>query len=438
MRPAARAAAAAVIAALAGAPPAPRAADAGAAATDPAGARAAMRRADAAYQGKDMAGFLREAQATFTLQPDWPAAVYNLAAAFSLNRRPADASREIRRLAGMGIYLPAEKDADFEAVRTNKEVVEAYGLLRRNLDPVVRSRGGFTFPSRGRIVESVVRDPGTGVWYAASVRPGEVLRLSDGGGEPAAFSRPGELFGSALGMRVDADRRLLWVASAELSPTPELKGEPRRSGLVRYDLESGLVAGQFGVPEDGVRHVLGDCLVRSDGAVLATDSAAPVVWWLPPRGARLEPFVRDERFLSLQGLAFTADERALIVADYSSGLWRIDVADRGVSPIATPAGATLVGIDGLWHHQGALIASQNGVTPQRVVRIPLADGARAAAVEVLDSANPACEEITLGCLVDAELFFVANSRWNRWDERTKKLDLLGPAETRILRLSLRK
>jgi hypothetical protein len=77
-----------------------------------------------------------------------------------------------------------------------------------------------------------------------------------------------------------------------------------------------------------------------------------------------------------------------------------------------------VGIDGLYFHENSLIGVQNGVTPQRVVRIRLSeDSKRAERLEVIEASNPAFDEPTLGVLVEDTFYFIANSQWGLVDDQ---------------------
>ena len=108
------------------------------------------------------------------------------------------------------------------------------------------------------------------------------------------------------------------------------------------------------------------------------------------------------------------------MADYSTGIFDIDVKTRRVTHFAPIAGATLLGIDGLYFHKGSLIGVQNGVTPQRIVRVSLSkDLSRAERLEVLEANNPVFLEPTLGVMAKGTFYFIANSQWPLVDENGK-------------------
>lgn len=119
---------------------------------------------------------------------------------------------------------------------------------------------------------------------------------------------------------------------------------------------------------------------------------------------------------SPQGMAVTPDGAALIVADYSSGLWRVDRASGAAIRLPAPSSASLIGLDGLITDGRVLYSLQNGTAPQRVLKlVPDAAWSRIEAVEVLAANLPQIDEPTTGLVHDGELVFVSRSQWSDFD-----------------------
>jgi hypothetical protein len=112
----------------------------------------------------------------------------------------------------------------------------------------------------------------------------------------------------------------------------------------------------------------------------------------------------------------------MYVADYSHGLVRVSLASKAVEAIASAPGVTLLGVDGLYWHRGALVGVQNGVTPARVVRFCLDPSGRSVRrVDVLDR-NPAlADEPTLGAIAGDSLVYVATSQWEKSDDGGRRV-----------------
>src|SRR5262249_13725220 len=174
---------------------------------------------------------------------------------------------------------------------------------------------------------------------------------------------------------------------------------------------------KYPVPGPG-NHGLGDLTLNSSGDVLTTDSNTPAVYVIRHDRDDIELLLKDEQFVSPQGLAFSSDQKHLFMADYSKGLFDIDVTTNRARHITPAPDSTSLGIDGLYFCKGNLIGVQNGVTPNRLVRLELSpDYSRMSRFEVLEVNNPLFDEPTLGVVVDDELFFIANSQWGSVDEK---------------------
>jgi hypothetical protein len=153
------------------------------------------------------------------------------------------------------------------------------------------------------------------------------------------------------------------------------------------------------------------------GDVYATDSRAPVIYWIPSGSDRLEKLLESPLLLSAQGLALNPDERWLYIAEYARGILRVDLRTRSIDLLPCPDTVAALGIDGLYWFDGKLIGIQNGMEPARVLRLTLSSlGDRVVEAEVLERAHPLHAEPTLGTMVGRELYYVANSQWERFSE----------------------
>jgi hypothetical protein len=128
----------------------------------------------------------------------------------------------------------------------------------------------------------------------------------------------------------------------------------------------------------------------------------------------LEKWLESDDFVSLQGIALGADGRQLYLADYANGLWQVDLATRTPRLLAPPAHATLFGLDGLYAVPGGLIAVQNGVNPQRVIRLDLAADDTPATIRVLAAGHAAMTDLGLGQVVGGHFEFIGNAGWNEF------------------------
>jgi len=383
-------------------------------------ARYYRQQAAAAYKSKDYATALNNLNKALALIPDHPTLFYNIAAISSLHGNTAEAFAALSKIADMGIALRPEKDADFDSIKETPEFKAILKRFEQNRAPAVKSTKAFSIPEKGLITEGLAYDPVTQTFFVSSVHKRKIISISKSGEVTTLATEQDGLF-SALGMKVDPARRHLWVSSTAFPQMINFKKEEDgTSAILKFDLRTKKLLKKYVLPNTGEKHTLGDLTIHSNGDVFTTDSTSPAVYVIRHQTDELELFLENIGFVSPQGLAFSSDEQHLFMADYSTGLFDIDVKTKKVFHFAPLGGATLLGIDGLYFYNGALIGVQNGVTPHRIVRIELdSNFKRAERVDVLEANNPLFLEPTLGVIVKDEFFFIANSQWPLVDEKGK-------------------
>jgi len=80
----------------------------------------------------------------------------------------------------------------------------------------------------------------------------------------------------------------------------------------------------------------------------------------------------------------------------------------------------LQGIDGMYYYNGALIAVQNGASPERVVLFRLDPGfTRILSERTIERATPTIGDPTHGVLISGSFYYIANSGWSELDDQGK-------------------
>jgi sugar lactone lactonase YvrE len=400
--------------------------------------RRASQQATRAYQAHDYQAFLTHAKEAERLRPAHGTAIYNLACAYALTGDTAAALAMLNRFAGLGYVADVAADSDFAALQGTPGLQRVRQRLARNEAPLVRSTVAFALPAADLLTEGIAYDPREKAFYLGSVHHRKIIRVDRTGRASDFVSEGRDSLWAPLGMKVDPARRVLWVAAAAV---PQMSGFVRsdngRTALFRYDLGSGRLTGRFLVAPDGAPHALGDLTIGRDGDVYVSDSRSPEIYRLRAGGDTLERFLTSPLLLSAQGLALTPDGRTMYLADYSRGILRIDLASRAVALLPTADSVLALGVDGLYLVDGRLIGIQNGVTPHRVVRLTLSSpGDSIRAGEVLERAHPRYAEPTLGVVVGHDLYYVANSQWERFGEDGDVADPAALLPPTVLRLRL--
>ncbi len=340
------------------------------------------------------AGFLEEMKRATTLRPGHPTIEYHLGRAYLMNGDTLSALQTFERVARMGVFITFD-DPVLMGLRTTSVGRDVEQRLQRNNIPKVASSVVFVGTDPNFQSEGITRFEGK--WLMASVHQN---RIAWGDGPTWTDTRPR----SAMGMKKHGSS--LWVAttgSQEGGAQPEDIGSTQ---LVQIDLRSGKVLSTIS-PTDKLDHWFGDVEIDPSGLVYVSDSFAPGVFKVQDN--QLLPVVVGDPFTSPQGMAYLNDR--LYVADYSAGIFQVDVKTGATQLLSGGDGETLLGIDGMLAFDGGLVAIQNGMVPPRVLFIELLTPSEMGSVVTLESNHPDYSDPTVGYIENDTLFYMANSQW---------------------------
>jgi sugar lactone lactonase YvrE len=377
--------------------------------------RTLAREAQAAFEAKNHPLFLEKISAASALRPDYPRYLLVLARADMLNERPDDAFANLTRLAGLGVYVPIAARAEFGPLKVRPEFSKLVAQFEANRAPAGAAEAIFELPAQAGILEGLTFRAATGDWFLSDVRQRCIWRR-DRNGAFTRFSGEGDELPGVFGLALDEKRGALWAAVSAIEQMRGYTAEDQgHCGLAEYDLASGELRRVVDFPTDGRPHVLGDLTVADDGTVYTSDSLSPALWKLGPGDIAPEKILSTPDFVSLQGLTLVDGGRALLVADYANGLWRVDLATSQATLLPAPAGTTLLGIDGLYATRRGIIAVQNGIEPQRVILISLGADGKPSTVAPLAAAQPGMTDLGLGTIAGDTFAFIGNSGWSLYD-----------------------
>ena len=368
-----------------------------------------------AYQEKSYTAFLENMKLAAELRPNHPRLMYNLAVAFALNSQPKEAIALLRRTAGMGLIFAPAADHDFDSLHDSPDFNDVVKQFEKNKEPTINSLNAFSVHEKGLVPESVAYDESTGVFYLSSVYKRKILSVTKSG-EAKVFATEADGLWSVMGMKVDHVRHLLWICStAHPQMSNFVATDKGKTALLKFDLRTGKLVGRYQPSDTSKPHWFGDLAISASGDVYTTDSVTPAVYVVRHGSDKLETLLEGDPFVSPQGLDFTRDQQKLFVADYSKGVFVVELKTKKITNIVSDF--TLLGIDGLYVYKGSLIGVQNGVNPQRIIKLTLnKDLTRFDRFETMEANNPVFDEPTLGVLVKNDFYFVANSQWGAIDE----------------------
>jgi DNA-binding beta-propeller fold protein YncE len=275
---------------------------------------------------------------------------------------------------------------------------------------VVATFGDSTFWPEG-----IDADTSTGRLYVASVRHRTIAEIGPDGRSRELFARDRTDIGPIFGVRFDPVRRVLWASSSGYKQIAGSDSVP--AALLQIRVSDGAIVKRWIVPPAERGHVLGDLAIGPRGEVYVSDSVQPLLYILQPGSDTLES-IQSPLFRSLQGVAPTPDGKSVYLVDYTNGLLRLSLATREVTRIADGAGFTTRGCDGIVWHRGSIIAVQNGTRTPRIIRFNLTTAGDAiTSADVLDENTAVADEPTIGTLRAGEFVYVANSQWEKFDNK---------------------
>ncbi|HET9819039.1 MAG TPA: SMP-30/gluconolactonase/LRE family protein [Rhodanobacteraceae bacterium] len=370
-------------------------------------------RVNAAYHAHRYAAMETDVGQLLKLLPEFPQAIYFMAIARAGQGDRAGALRALDRLADKGLYFDIRKQAVLKQLQGATRFASIEQRFAANLKPTGHAKPAFRLREKDFIPEGVAYDRRDGDFFVSSVHLREIVRVHQG--HVIIFADRSSGLDSVLGIRVDTKRDALWATSAAL---PQMQGyaqaQQGRTALFRFDLRTGALIATYR-PTDAGDHQFNDLDVAPDGTVFVADGDGGV-YVLKPGARRLEPLTPANTLHSAQGLVLSADGRRLYVADYAGGLFAFDLQTRRLIRVTAPPDVCVYGIDGLLANGNDLVATQNGIQPQRIIRYRLGDGGLVVeSAQVLSANDPLVPEPTLLTIVDGTLYVVANSQWSRFD-----------------------
>lgn len=366
-----------------------------------------------AHTAGDATAYLAGAQKMHDFLNGSPTSILQRMSAEAFAGHQNDALESFRQFVRMGQSNDeAFKAKQFDGLRETPEYQKIHAEMAGNLAAVSTASNAFSLPTDAGIPEDIDYDPTTKSFYVSSVFYKEILTV-DGAGHARVFATAPDKW-PVMALKVDAQRHLLWATEVAIdgfvfSPQKDWG----RSAIVIYDLKSGKLLRRV----DGPAHTaLGDMTLTADGDAIVSDGDNGGIYRISRMDGKIERLDAGD-FISPQTPAMSSDGLHLFVPDYLRGIGILDLKTKSVQWIAMESKYALNGIDGLYLSGRTLIATQNGTSPERVIRFQLdAPLSHIVSESILERATPTLGDPTHGVIVDHDFYYIANSGWDALDE----------------------
>jgi len=357
--------------------------------------------------------YLRFVQATIKLREKRPYDqdyLVGMVVGAALLGRTTTAYNYMHIMQQQGLSFDFNSTEDTKSIRNTEVYDYINDLLVKAGEPMGQGRLAFTLPAASVQPESITWDDSRGKFLIGTIETGAILAVTPGG-EAEELLRSSNDNGllAITGIAVDQARNRLWVTTAGVPGfAGVLPTELGRGALLEFKLDSLEFLQRYDVPVDGLPHVPGSIAVTPGGDVYLIDRAVQMVFRKPAGGKKLESYLSSTDFAGFRDLALSAAGDKLYLADSALGIAVIGLESKSLNMLKGPETMNLGGIGGVMSGEGHLFVLQNGITPQRLIRLDLApDGLSVTAVKPLAVALEAFEAPAFGTVQGGTVYYFA-------------------------------
>jgi len=372
-----------------------------------------------AYNRGDDAAWVRATEGLHQLRRYNHDFMTHLVRGYARTERLPEAFNMMLTMQQQGLSEDWAQYEELEPLRAHRLFGHLEELMTQAGEPFGQYQHLATVPGAQSMPEAVAYDAEGSRLFVGTVRDGRIL-VHDGE-QWTTFAEPSTVpdLMAVFSLVIDAERKQLIVATGMTRQhrhfSQALSG---RTAIVRLDLDSGAHVSTHRVMPGPNPHLLGSLVLAQDGTLFAADTASPLIFRLRPDEAQPQIYFGSQNLISLRGLALDPERQLLYVADYDLGIFVVSADGAGQAwKLGVPENLNEGGIDGLYWWDNHLVAIQNGISPQRVLRMALSeDGRSVSGVAPVVAALESFNVPTYGAMRGSELVFLASSHWQLVDQ----------------------
>jgi sugar lactone lactonase YvrE len=372
-----------------------------------------------AHDSGDAAAYLATARSMYSFLNGSPRGTLQLMSAESFAGRTDEALHSFSQFVAMGqANEEVLKAKSFDPLRGLVRYQDIYAGMAANARSESTGSEVFRLDGAALIPEDIDYDPDSRHFYISTVLGKQILQL-DAAGRTKSFATAPDQW-PMMALKVDSRRRLLWATEVALDGfAAAAKQDWGRSAILQYDLRSGKLLHRIEGPPQAA---LGDMVLATNGDPIVSDGEHGGVYRVNGSTLSTERIDAGD-FVSPQTPVALPDATHLLVPDYVRGLGMLDLNSKHVDWIPMDGKHALSGIDGLYAAGNLLLATQNGASPERVVRFALTTPKdRVLSESIIERATPTLGDPTHGVVVGRYFYYIANSGWNVLDEHGNLLE----------------
>ena len=361
----------------------------------------------------DAGAYLALSKSMYSFLNGSPRATLQLMSAQAGSDQANEALRSFAQFVAMGqAGEEVLKAKSFDTLRALPAYQQIHADMAANAARQTSASEVFTLQPAAQVPEDIDFDAPSKLFFITTVLGRQILQVDMSGRMKLFASAPDQW--PMMALKVDSKRRVLWATEVALDgfafTAKEYWG---RSAILQFDLRSGKLLHRIEGPS---KAALGDMALSRDGDPLVSDGEHGGVYRVDRSSLAVERIDAGE-FISPQTPAALPDGKHILVPDYVRGIGVLNLATKQVAWIPTEGKHALSGIDGLYSVGNLLLATQNGASPERVVRFTLNESQTGVVSEdILERATPTLGDPTHGVVVGDYFYYIANSGWDALDD----------------------
>jgi hypothetical protein len=369
--------------------------------------------------GGDIAAYLKGSESLYSFLNGSPRATLQLMSAEAMSGNSDAALRYFSQYVAMGqAGEEVLKAKAFDPLRDLPKYQSTHAGMAANTSRIFAADEAFRLQPLARVPEDIDYDPSGKHFYISTVLGQQVLQI-DKAGRAKVFANSPDHW-PMMALKIDARRRMLWATEVAVDGFASVaKADWGRSAVLVYDLRSGKLVQRI---EGPAKAALGDMALDLNGNAVVSDGELGGIYRVSRVTLKLERIDAGD-FISPQTPAVLPDGKHLLVPDYVRGIGILDLDSKAVVWLPMQGKFAMSGIDGLYAVGNTWIATQNGASPERVIRFLANDSNTGVVSEsIIERATPTLGDPTHGVIVGGYFYYIANSGWDTLDDHGNLLE----------------
>lgn len=354
------------------------------------------------------------------LRPFNPEFQFALVKAYAQQDKKTEAYNALIGMQKAGLSYPIGDLEGFDNIKNTKVYEYIEENMASNGEPYGEGQKAFDVSQHysGMLFENIAYDAATERFLLGSVRAGAVYQYDEVGGFKE-FIKPADPQTGPWGivdLVVDQKADLLWLASATM---PHYNGTNQsnfgHAMISKYRLSTGEALNNYSMKPSGQPLLFTALHLSANQDLYFINAFSSKIFKISHGKEQVEPVMSVPSLTSIKAITSNRDGSILYLSDYEQGLFAVNLEGQQMVPLVRGNGGYFAGINDLFYDDGDLVAIQSGVKPARLMRYLLNQDVLLQNMIPIESANPSFKTLGNGVLVGDQIYYAANSQWEKMD-----------------------